>query len=131
VTASERDDLVDVAKLGRMHGMIERILDELRTTALDAATVERLELLTRDTIVEIGSAVPDELLRELSRVIGSATGAVPTADELRIIEAQLLGWLRGMAGAERLEDLRTVVAEVTEQVARGNGAALTVASGYL
>lgn len=131
MSASRFDDDVDVAKLGRMHGLVRNLLAELRQIELDAASIERLESLTQETLVEIGSAVPDDLLAELGRVLGGASIDAPTADELRVVEAQLLGWLRGMARASRFEDLQAIVDDTQAQLASALPATLELRAGYL
>jgi hypothetical protein len=131
VTTSRFDDDVDVAKLGRMHGLVLNLLAELRQIELDAASVDRLESLTQQTLVEIGSAVPDELLAELGRFMGGASVDGPTADELRVVEAQLLGWLRGMVRASRFEDLHAIVDDTRAQVTRAMPATVELRPGYL
>jgi hypothetical protein len=122
VTTGRFDDDVDVAKLARMHGLVLNLLAELRHVELDPASAERLESLTQQTLVEIGSAVPDDLLAELGRVMGGASTDGPTPDELRVVEAQLLGWLRGMVRASRFEDLQAIVHATRDAVAHADPA---------
>lgn len=120
-------DELDGAKLARIHRMFERLLAEMRALELDAASIERLQELTQQALVTIGSAVPDELLLELHRVVGGPSTLPPTADELRVIEAQLLGWLHGIVRGERLEDL-----EADVRAARASLAATAVhVTGYV
>ena len=127
VTGTEVGEVFDVAKLGRMYRMIERILVEIRAMDLDRASVHRLETLAQETLIEIGSAGPDGLLNELSRFVTGVGTSDPTADELRVIESQLLGWLRGMAHADRLESHRRQTAAASADVARTH----LVPTGYL
>jgi hypothetical protein len=106
-------DELNVIKLVRMQALVARVLVESRSGDLDAGALDRLQGLTQQTLVEIGSAVPAELLRELAAVVGGPSTTPPTADELRIVEAQLLGWLHGIAASESYEDALAAVAAVT------------------
>ena len=101
--------VVDAPKLGRMHHMVLRLVEELRSGGLDDASCERLQRLTYQTLVEIGSAVPDDLLRELGRVVAPVVCDHPTPSELRLLSAQLIGWLAGIAAAETFEDRQAAV----------------------
>jgi hypothetical protein len=95
---------VDVRKLARMHALVARLLAELRDVTLDPASLVRLEALVQQTLVDIGSAVPADLLDELGRIFHRAARGRPTGDELRVVDAQMLGWLRGLASAPAVDD---------------------------
>ena len=59
--------------------------------------------LTFDTLVEVGSAVPDALLDELGRLVQPADAARATDAELRVLWAQMLGWISGALLGEQLD----------------------------
>jgi hypothetical protein len=95
-------DGVDVVKLGRMHALVARLLDELHDCPLDAPARRRLQRLGHSLLVEVGSALNDALLEELGRLAVLSDLDEPSAAELRVIDAQLLGWLNGVSLGESL-----------------------------
>lgn len=81
-------------KVLRLGAMVDAIVDELRTAPLDEATRAQIRRLYRDALVEIGSTLSDPLLEELA---GLQTATRLGSDaELRIVVAQLAGWLHGL-----------------------------------
>jgi hypothetical protein len=110
--------IVNPLKLARVHGMALALIDELHRGQLDDPSRTRLEHLTYDTLVETGSAVPDELLEELHRLVQPADQPTASDDELRLLWAQLLGWLKGVALGERIEDMRSFVEHDLEDLER-------------
>jgi hypothetical protein len=88
--------VVNGAKAVRMLWMLVSLLDELHRDDLDEAARDRMQHLLERTLVELGSALPDDLLDELAVFVVPASGEHPTASELRMFEAQLLGWLEGL-----------------------------------
>jgi hypothetical protein len=103
---------VNAQKLGRVHAMACLIIEELHRDDLDASSRARLEHLTYDTLVEMGSALPGDLLDELGRLVRPGTGEVASVAELRIVWAQIRGWLQGIALAEEIADTRQAIEEV-------------------
>ena len=53
-------------------------------------------------VVELGSSLSDEALDELGRLIPRLPDAATTPGELRVLEAQLVGWVSGVLEGERL-----------------------------
>ena len=96
-------------KLARVHGMAGALIDELHRGELDGPSRSRLERLTHDSLVEVGSAVPDDLLEELHRLVPPADGPTVSQAELRVLWAQMLGWINGVALGERIYDVRALV----------------------
>lgn len=91
-------DLVDQpAKVMRIGSMIKQLLEEVRGSELDEASRARLKEIHRRSIKELEQGLAPELIDELERVsLPFAEDAVPSESELRIAQAQLVGWLEGL-----------------------------------
>jgi hypothetical protein len=91
-------DLVEQpAKVMRIGSMIKQLLDEVRAAPLDEASRRRLREIHRSSIEELSSGLAPELQDELKRLSLPFTGdEVPSDAELRIAQAQLVGWLEGL-----------------------------------
>ena len=108
------------AKVMRVGSMIKQLLEEVRTTQLDEPGRERLRAIYDTSITELGSALSPDLRDELNRLaLPFAADNVPTEVELRLAQAQLVGWLEGlfhgiqatlfaqqMAARQQLDDMR-------------------------
>jgi len=85
------------AKVMRVGSMIKQLLDEVRSTSLDEPSRERLREIYDRSVVELGSALSDDLREELQRLVFPFhPDEVPTDVELRMAQAQLVGWLEGL-----------------------------------
>jgi hypothetical protein len=85
------------AKVMRIGSMIKQLLEEVRTAPLDEASRARLREIHRRSIAELESGLAPELVDELERLsLPFTEEAVPTDAELRIAQAQLVGWLEGL-----------------------------------
>jgi hypothetical protein len=122
--ASEEGDDHEVvsepAKVMRVGSMIKQLLDEVRQTTLDEPSRVRLREIYDTSITELGSALSSDLRDELARLaFPFADNGTPTEVELRIAQAQLVGWLEGlfhgiqatlfaqqMAARQQLENMR-------------------------
>ena len=91
-------DLVEQpAKVMRIGSMIKQLLDEVRSAPLDEASRQRLKEIHRRSIAELESGLAPELVEELDRLsLPFTEDATPTDAELRIAQAQLVGWLEGL-----------------------------------
>jgi hypothetical protein len=91
-------DLVEQpAKVMRIGSMIKQLLEEVRSSPLDEAARTRLRDIHRRSIAELESGLAPELVDELERLSLPFTDeAVPSEAELRIAQAQLVGWLEGL-----------------------------------
>jgi hypothetical protein len=108
------------AKVMRVGSMIKQLLDEVRSTQLDEPSRQRLRDIYETSIRELGSALSPDLRDELDRLtFPFAQEGTPTDVELRIAQAQLVGWLEGlfhgiqatlfaqqMAARQQLENMR-------------------------
>ena len=85
------------AKVMRIGSMIKQLLEEVRAAPLDEAGRARLAEIHRSSISELEKGLAPELIRELERLsLPFAENEVPSEAELRIAQAQLVGWLEGL-----------------------------------
>ncbi|HKE63787.1 MAG TPA: bacterial proteasome activator family protein [Micromonosporaceae bacterium] len=85
------------AKVMRIGSMIKQLLEEVRASPLDEAGRQRLTEIHRRSIVELEDGLAPELVDELERLsLPFESGRVPSEAELRIAQAQLVGWLEGL-----------------------------------
>jgi hypothetical protein len=85
------------AKVMRIGSMIKQLLEEVRAAPLDEAGRHRLKEIHRRSIVELEDGLAPELRDELERLsLPFEEGATPSEAELRIAQAQLVGWLEGL-----------------------------------
>ena len=91
-------DLVEQpAKVMRIGTMIKQLLEEVRAAPLDDASRNRLRDIHRTSIQELEEGLAPELRDELERLTLPFTeDSVPSDAELRIAQAQLVGWLEGL-----------------------------------
>jgi hypothetical protein len=93
----EREFVSEPAKVMRVGSMIKQLLDEVRTTELDEPSRQRLRAIYDTSIAELGSALSPDLRDELGRLaFPFQEDGVPTEIELRVAQAQLVGWLEGL-----------------------------------
>ncbi|ASU81820.1 DUF2587 domain-containing protein [Nocardiopsis gilva YIM 90087] len=85
------------AKVMRIGSMIRQLLDEVKAAPLDEASRARLREIHTNSIKELEDGLAPELIEELERLTLPFTGeTTPTEAELRIAQAQLVGWLEGL-----------------------------------
>jgi hypothetical protein len=85
------------AKVMRIGSMIKQLLEEVRAAPLDEASRQRLTEIHRRSIVELEGGLAPELREELERLsLPFEIGSTPSEAELRIAQAQLVGWLEGL-----------------------------------
>jgi len=85
------------AKVMRIGSMIRQLLDEVRAAPLDEASRVRLKDIHASSIKELEDGLAPELIGELERLsLPFTEEAVPSEAELRIAQAQLVGWLEGL-----------------------------------
>jgi hypothetical protein len=90
-------DLVEQpAKVMRIGGMIRQLLDEVKAAPLDEASRARLAGIYDSSIKELESGLAPELVEELERLSLPFGSETPSEAELRIAQAQLVGWLEGL-----------------------------------
>jgi hypothetical protein len=95
----ERDEFIEQpAKVMRVGTMMKQLLEEVRSASLDEASRDRLRDIYETSVNELGSALSPDLREELGRLALPFSDDVkaPTAAELQIAQAQLVGWLEGL-----------------------------------
>ena len=100
-TAVEQGDgpseetITEPAKLLRIASMVRELLEETRQTSLDEPGRKRLADIYGRAVGELRDVLSGDLREELSSLAPSMEG-VPTESELRVAQAQLVGWLEGL-----------------------------------
>jgi hypothetical protein len=85
------------AKVMRIGSMVKQLLDEVRSAPLDERSRERLAEVYERSIVELSGALSPDLQEELrSLALPFRDGEIPSDAELRVAQAQLVGWLEGL-----------------------------------
>lgn len=85
------------AKVMRVGNMIRQLLEEVRAAPLDEKSRARLREIHASSIKELEDGLAPELIEELERLsLPFAEDEVPSEAELRIAQAQLVGWLEGL-----------------------------------
>lgn len=91
----EAPPYVDGTKLMRIWRMVSLMLDELRALDLDSDFRTDLLRVQRRAVEEVEATVPAELRVEFEH-LSTELPAEATRDELRVVQAQLVGWLEGV-----------------------------------
>ena len=90
-------DLVEQpAKVMRIGSMIRQLLEEVKAAPLDEASRARLRDIHASSITELEQGLAPELVEELERLSLPFGSETPSESELRIAQAQLVGWLEGL-----------------------------------
>jgi hypothetical protein len=85
------------AKVMRIGSMIKQLLEEVRAAPLDEASRVRLKEIHASSVKELEQGLAPELVQELERLsLPFTEESVPSEAELRIAQAQLVGWLEGL-----------------------------------
>jgi Protein of unknown function (DUF2587) len=85
------------AKVMRVGNMIRQLLEEVRAAPLDEKSRVRLKEIHASSIKELEDGLAPELVDELERLsLPFAEDEVPSEAELRVAQAQLVGWLEGL-----------------------------------
>ena len=91
------ESVTEPAKVMRIGSMVKQLLEEVRTAPLDEASRERLAEIYERSIVELSSSLSEDLQDELHILaLPFRDDTVPSDSELRIAQAQLVGWLEGL-----------------------------------
>lgn len=94
---SVTDMVEQPAKVMRIGNMIRQLLEEVKSAPLDEASRQRLRSIHSASIAELKQGLAPELVEELERItLPFSEDATPTDAELRIAQAQLVGWLEGL-----------------------------------
>lgn len=93
----QQQDVESPAKIIRIGAMIKQLLEEVRNSDLDGAAREQLGRIYANAIDELKTAMSPELgaeLESLSFLFDEDSS--PSEAELRLAQAQLVGWLEGL-----------------------------------
>ena len=84
------------AKVMRIGSMIRQLLEEVKSAPLDEKSRVRLKEIHQNSIKELEDGLAPELVAELERLSLPFEDATPSEAELRVAQAQLVGWLEGL-----------------------------------
>jgi Bacterial proteasome activator len=85
------------AKVMRIGAMVRQLLEEVRHAPLDEAGRDRMREIYDISVRELSDSLSPDLAQELSRVARPFVGEeTPSEAELRVAQAQLVGWLEGL-----------------------------------
>jgi hypothetical protein len=117
--AEPREAVSSPAKVMRIGAMVRQLLEEVRHAPLDEAGRARMREIYETSVRELSSGLSPDLAEELERVTRPFEAGTPSEAELRVAQAQLVGWLEGlfhgiqatlfaqqMAARNQLEEMR-------------------------
>lgn len=84
------------AKVMRIGSMVKQLLEEVRDAPLDEASRARLREIYEQSVRELAGALSPDLAAELDRLSLSFDESAPSEAQLRVAQAQLVGWLEGL-----------------------------------
>jgi hypothetical protein len=84
------------AKVMRIGSMVKQLLDEVRAAPIDEQSRIRLREIYEQSVRELADSLSPDLRHELDRMTLPFDDRVPSEAELRIAQAQLVGWLEGL-----------------------------------
>jgi len=91
-----QDRIEEPAKLLRIASMTRSMLEEVRTATLDEEGRARLKAVFDATLEQLHTVLTEDLREELAEVFVPLDEGVPTQAEIRVAQAQLIGWLEGL-----------------------------------
>lgn len=132
---NESVEIESPAKIIRIGAMVKQLLEEVRNTTVDDAARDQLRRIYANSVTELKTALSPELGEELDSLSFDFSGeAAPSEAELRMAQAQLVGWLEGlfhgiqatlvaqqMAARQQLEGMRGPVPQIGAQPHEGPG----------
>ena len=114
-----RESVSEPAKVLRIGSMVKTLLEEVRQAPLDEKSRTRLREIYEQSIHDLSEGLSPDLVAELERMALPFDEGAPSESELRIAQAQLVGWLEGlfhgiqatlmsqqMAARSQLEEIR-------------------------
>jgi hypothetical protein len=94
-TGPQGETITEPAKLLRIASMVRELLDETRQASLDEAGRKRLADIYHRSVGGLSEVLSEDLKEELGQLAPPLEG-VPTESEIRVAQAQLVGWLEGL-----------------------------------
>jgi Protein of unknown function (DUF2587) len=138
---ADRESVSQPSKLIRIATMVKSMLEEVRQASLDEAGRQRLRQIYERSLAELSDVLSEDLQEELGDVMVPFDEGTPSESELRIAQAQLVGWLEGlfhgiqatmmtqqMMAQQQLEQMRRRALPAGQQQPQGPGIGPT---GYL
>lgn len=95
-TAQARPHVSEPSKLIRIASMTRAMLEEVREAPLDDAGRGRLRAIYDRSLTELKDVLSEDLVEELDAVFIPIDDGTPSEAELRVAQAQLVGWLEGL-----------------------------------
>src|SRR5262245_20907584 len=90
----ETESIESPAKVMRIGSMVKQLLDEVRAAPLDERSRERMAEIYTTSVEALAGALSPDLQAELRDLAPPfKDGEIPTEAELRVAQAQLVGWL--------------------------------------
>jgi len=89
------DTITEPAKLLRIASMVRELLDETRQASIDEPGRKRLREIYERSVGELRGVLSDDLQQELTD-LAPPLESVPSESEMRVAQAQLVGWLEGL-----------------------------------
>ncbi len=96
VSEAPRESVSEPAKVMRIGSMVKTLLDEVRQAPLDEKSRARLREIHEQSIRDLSEGLSPDLAAELDRMSLPFDETAPSESELRIAQAQLVGWLEGL-----------------------------------
>jgi hypothetical protein len=91
-----KESVSEPAKVLRIGSMVKTLLDEVRQAPLDEKSRTRLREIYEQSIHDLSEGLSPDLVAELDRMALPFDDDAPSESELRIAQAQLVGWLEGL-----------------------------------
>jgi hypothetical protein len=90
-----QEAITQPAKLLRIASMVRELLEETRAATIDEAGRARLREIYQRSVDELRGVLSPDLQEELAVLMPPMKG-IPTESEMRVAQAQLVGWLEGL-----------------------------------
>ncbi|HUR23497.1 MAG TPA: proteasome activator [Acidimicrobiales bacterium] len=90
------ESVASPAKVLRIGSMTKELLEEVRRAPLDDAGRGRLREIYETSVRELAQGLSGDLRAELARLSSPFSAETPSDSELRVAQAQLVGWLEGL-----------------------------------
>jgi len=93
---AQGEEITQPTKLIRIASMVRSMLDEVRRAPLDDAGRKALREIHEKSVDELEDVISPELQSELAEMSLPFSSETPSESELRLAQAQLVGWLEGL-----------------------------------
>jgi hypothetical protein len=118
----QTESVSEPAKVLRIGSMVKTLLDEVRAAPLDEKSRVRLREIYEQSVQDLSEGLSPDLVAELQRMTPPFDVDAPSEAELRIAQAQLVGWLEGLfhgIQATMMSQQLTARAQLEEMRQRG------------